>query len=685
MNKYMTLLAKKDILTWLVILLFFFPCSAKAAPGKKSVEWGEGSSAPNQFSVAAGCDAIAGGKSTVALGATAKADNWGDIALGMSAHAQLSGAISLGAYSTANNINSLAIGRNAVGEAAGGVALGAFSSSKMRTNIKLYIPTAANTAYINAINQTAAKDGWGEVSVGSDGNTRNIANVAAGIEDTDAVNIAQLKALDNVVTEVSKDVNLSVKYLKGAKNKLSVTDSGTAVKISNVANGDAASDAVNFSQLMTVSGDVAALGGQMASQDAKIEGLREGDDLSVKYLKSAKNKLSVTDSGTAVKISNVANGDAASDAVNFSQLKTVSNDLGMKINNIIKAGGADMLSVKYDDNTKSTITLVGGAPGSEVKLTNVANGDISKNSVDAISGKQMWTLADSMVQAMGGSFKLTTNGRINGTFNVNGKSFTSIQEAIKEAAASGAGQGSGSWTLSVNGKETNITNGGKFAIAEGSNLSITQDAHGTYTFGVAETPKFKEVKIGTIDISQGGINMGGSTITGLANGSVSQGSTDAVNGDQLWNAYRQIDTIDERVQIVGAHAAALSALHPVPYNPYQPTTLSAGLGMYRNEQSVAVGAFHYVRENMLVNAGLSINSNGDTMGRAGISFAIGQGGRKQVSILRDIESVQRQMAGMQQMLLELKKRDEEKDTMLKRSEEVINELIDAFTALSEKK
>lgn len=614
MNKYMTLLAKKDILTWLVILLFFFPCSAKAAPGKKSVEWGEGSSAPNQFSVAAGCDAIAGGKSTVALGATAKADNWGDIALGMSAHAQLSGAISLGAYSTANNINSLAIGRNAVGEAAGGVALGAFSSSKMRTNIKLYIPTAANTAYINAINQTAAKDGWGEVSVGSDGNTRNIANVAAGIEDTDAVNIAQLKALDNVVTEVSKDVNLSVKYLKGAKNKLSVTDSGTAVKISNV-----------------------------------------------------------------------ANGDAASDAVNFSQLKTVSNDLGMKINNIIKAGGADMLSVKYDDNTKSTITLVGGAPGSEVKLTNVANGDISKNSVDAISGKQMWTLADSMVQAMGGSFKLTTNGRINGTFNVNGKSFTSIQEAIKEAAASGAGQGSGSWTLSVNGKETNITNGGKFAIAEGSNLSITQDAHGTYTFGVAETPKFKEVKIGTIDISQGGINMGGSTITGLANGSVSQGSTDAVNGDQLWNAYRQIDTIDERVQIVGAHAAALSALHPVPYNPYQPTTLSAGLGMYRNEQSVAVGAFHYVRENMLVNAGLSINSNGDTMGRAGISFAIGQGGRKQVSILRDIESVQRQMAGMQQMLLELKKRDEEKDTMLKRSEEVINELIDAFTALSEKK
>ncbi|MCD7856815.1 MAG: hypothetical protein LUG55_03275, partial [Clostridiales bacterium] len=109
---------------------------------------------------------------------------------------------------------------------------------------------------------------------------------------------------------------------------------------------------------------------------------------------------------------------------------------------------------------------------------------------------------------------------------------------------------------------------------------------------VSKNPEFESIKVGNINISEEGINMGGNTITGLANGGIYQGSTDAVTGDQLWNAYRRIDTIDERVQVVGAHAAALSALHPVPYTPYEPTTFSTGFGMYRNEQSVAVGVFH---------------------------------------------------------------------------------------------
>ncbi len=173
--------------------------------------------------------------------------------------------------------------------------------------------------------------------------------------------------------------------------------------------------------------------------------------------------------------------------------------------------------------------------------------------------------------------------------------------------------------------------------------------------------------------------MCGNSITGLANGGIYQGSTDAVTGDQLWNAYRRIDTIDERVQVVGAHAAALSALHPVPYNPYEPTTFSAGFGYYRNEQSVAVGVFHYVRENVLVNAGFSLNSDGDTMGRAGISFAIGKSGRKQPSMVKDVASMQQQMAAMQQMLIELQKKDEEKDATIQELKEELKK------ALEEKK
>ena len=60
-----------------------------------------------------------------------------------------------------------------------------------------------------------------------------------------------------------------------------------------------------------------------------------------------------------------------------------------------------------------------------------------------------------------------------------------------------------------------------------------------------------------------------------------------------------MDDLNESINIVGAHAAALSGLHPIQYNPYEPTTLSAAVGTYRDEYAVAVGVFHYVRENVL--------------------------------------------------------------------------------------
>ena len=79
--------------------------------------------------------------------------------------------------------------------------------------------------------------------------------------------------------------------------------------------------------------------------------------------------------------------------------------------------------------------------------------------------------------------------------------------------------------------------------------------------------------------------MGGGKITGLADGGVYEGSKDAVNGGQLWDAYqrmdsmgndiyRRMDDLREDVNIVGAHAAALSGLHPIDYNPYEPNTRS---------------------------------------------------------------------------------------------------------------
>ncbi len=139
-------------------------------------------------------------------------------------------------------------------------------------------------------------------------------------------------------------------------------------------------------------------------------------------------------------------------------------------------------------------------------------------------------------------------------------------------------------------------------------------------------PVYEKITV-TGDGNNIGADMGGSRITNVAAGGVYQGSTDAVNGDQLWNAYQRIDEVQEDAYRAGAHAAALSALHPVAYDPYRPTTISAGLGFYHSKQSVAVGLFHYVKDSVLLNAGVSLNGDGDAMGRVGISFAMGKGGR----------------------------------------------------------
>ena len=123
--------------------------------------------------------------------------------------------------------------------------------------------------------------------------------------------------------------------------------------------------------------------------------------------------------------------------------------------------------------------------------------------------------------------------------------------------------------------------------------------------------------------------------------------------------------------MVGAHAAALSGLHPIQYNPYEPTTLSAAVGTYRDEYVVAVGVFHYVRSNVLFNLGASICSDGDVMGRAGVGFAVGKGGKKKPELACDMVGMQQQMVAMQAMLEELKEENA-------KNKETIRELKEAL-------
>ena len=324
----------------------------------------------------------------------------------------------------------------------------------------------------------------------------------------------------------------------------------------------------------------------------------------------------------------VAAGSLNTDAANVSQLKALEGSMSRSVEaakneNGDKIKALDDMAVKYDSKDKNSVTLTSAKEGEAVKLANVADGKIIQSGRDAVNGGQLWTLGNSVAKSLGGSFSVGAGGEVTGSFTVDGKEAASVQKAIDQTVDLAKNAKKSEWKLRVNGKETTVRDGDVIAVDEGKNISIAPDAKtGVYKVGVVDNPEFASVKAGSVLIGGNGIDMGGTRVTGLADGRVYRGSGDAVTGGQLWDAYRRMDKIDERAKVIGAHAAALSALHPVPYNPYEPTTLSAGFGAYRGEYSAAVGVFHYVRENLLVNTGLALNTGGDLMARAGISVAV---------------------------------------------------------------
>ncbi|MGN0882386.1 YadA-like family protein [Cloacibacillus porcorum] len=582
---------------------------------------------------------------------------------------------------------------------------------------------AGNTAAINAVSTDVAMsvkydDGAKtSVSLGDGMKPVKLTNLAAGEiarDSKDAVTGGQLFATNERVAAneasigaVSSDVAMSVKYASGSANRLTLTDgSGGAVKISNVAEGKVAADsreAVTGAQLFatnqsvaavsgdvstlkvsvdsntanintltnsldTVSGDVSALGGRVAVNETNIGAISSDMAMAVKYASGSSNKLVLADGdGGTVKISNVADGRDDTDAVNYRQLKGVSDDLSQKIDDIAVTG--DPRAVRYDVAGGSVITL-GGAGHAPVKITNVARGTEDGDAVNygqykELDGK-LDTLGTTLAERTGGSYD-----SVSGSFDITYPPSPMPSTGQNTQNSSGAVQNSGdphlNDTLQSMWDAIGSIQGG--SVTAGDNIVVEGNK-----VSVSKNPEFERVKVGAIDIGGGGIDMGGGKITGLSNGDLYQGSTDAVTGDQLWNAYRRIDTIDERVQVVGAHAAALSAMHPVAYNPYEPTTISAGVGYYRSEQSLAVGVFHYIRENVLVNAGVAFNSDGDTMGRAGISFSVGgHKGGKQASVYKDMTEMQRQMAAMREMLMQLKDENDKNRETIKELKEALKD------------
>ena len=212
---------------------------------------------------------------------------------------------------------------------------------------------------------------------------------------------------------------------------------------------------------------------------------------------------------------------------------------------------------------------------------------------------------------------------------------------------------------------------------KGLETVTTKDAAGNTTVmnggGVTITPASGNA----VSLTKDGLNNGGNTITNVAAG---VNGTDAVNVNQLKGATDKmanaINAVAGETQRVGAHAAAMSALKPIQYDPLEPTQVMAGIGNYRGETAAALGVAHYTAEDTMFHVGMSVGSH-HNMVNAGVTHKFGNSDAKKavpdrykggpissVYVLQDeVTALKAENARMQESLNELSSVKEDNEQM----------------------
>ena len=142
-------------------------------------------------------------------------------------------------------------------------------------------------------------------------------------------------------------------------------------------------------------------------------------------------------------------------------------------------------------------------------------------------------------------------------------------------------------------------------------------------------------------IDKDGINANNQVIRNVGQGNISEGSTDAVSGGQLYETNTRVsgletrmgtvetrvDKLDNKIDKVGANAAAMANLHPLEFDEDSKWNIAAAVGSSGSETASAVGVFYRPNENVMVNASAAMGT-GENMFGGGVSLRLGHGGNK---------------------------------------------------------
>lgn len=539
------------------------------------------------------------GPQTIAIGFGSEANAQSAISIGQSNTAEGKNAISIGNQSHAYAKNSVAIGGPSVTEGPpaepgalatveNGVALGAGSVADRKAGMAGYLAGSKTTAEwkstLGALSVGVVSDEWTD--------TRQITGVAAGTEDTDAVNVAQLKAVESKITQAGAGAQKHTSVTEGTN--ISVTEDGTNKEGGKNYKVSLAKD-IDLGQ----DGSIKA-GNTTINNDGVTTNTVKAGDTTINN-----NGVTIKDGPVITK----TNVDVNNQQIHHVKDGTADDD----------AATVGQVNKKIDEITKTVAgsSVTGGTIGED--------GKISLTKADKTTVELQGQLKD--ISARAGDYEIKDN-KVTIGLEDNYSKNAAGNIVIKDVAKASA--------LEQETKER-----------KDADKVITE------TIGAANKDELKTSYQNTTYIKNSTTLVEADKALDKA---ISKNAGDIKKNTETINILgKQVGNLDTRVNKVGAGAAALAALHPLDFDPDDKWDFAAGYGNYKGANAAAIGAYYRPNEDTMFSVGGSFGG-GENMVNAGVSVKLGQGNHvstSKVAMAKDMLAMQKRMAEMEAQMAKM--------------------------------
>ena len=465
---------------------------------------------------------------------------------------------------------------------------------------------------------------------------------------TDTVGGSTFKQrIDKIMME-SKDVSIKAEETltneaKVITNRASEVINNEAVNINNTATGiitSKASEIKNQADKL-ISNKVGENTWENMENGKITTSIKDGAKQNLTQSDAAGTTQSTVDGGKSTVT--IQNADGLTDAVTDGRNTSVQNQTASQIAAAVKDGAGNE-NASVANATTSVNTITNGTKANTVISTADGTSFINSEAAAPVTGASgAGTHLNTTIKG-----NTITTGKVTmdyaevmkdlgvrGNANITGKTTTGSLEVKGESKLTGDVTMESNATvkkdLTVKGN-TNLKNtkvDGTLDVTQkanfGDSVSIAKDLSVGGNATIKGDVTASSYKVGDKTyISAAGINANDQKITNVADGSISEGSKDAVNGGQL---YTVKNDFEGKVNKVGANAAAMANLHPMEFDPDSKWNIAAAIGNYGSETAAALGAFYRPNDDVMVNLSTAFGT-GENMVGGGVSVRLGKGGNK---------------------------------------------------------